>query len=77
LSSWSKKDIRQTLGIIMMFSFIWLAMDVYILLIGLSVVGFSLLNIVMVVFEGYSIWMPNVCLIVIIYLLLTRVWKYK
>jgi hypothetical protein len=75
LKSLSKKGIRLILGILMMVCFIDLSMTLY-FLISVSM-RLGTLWLAGVVFFSFSyLYMPCVMLIIVCYLLLTRVWKY-
>lgn len=75
LKGLSKKSIRMMLGILMMVCFVDLSLTLYFLVSVSMLLG--TLWLAGVVFFAYSyLYMPCVMLIIVCYLLLTRVWKY-
>ena len=75
LKSLNKKGIRLILGILMMVCFVDLSLTLY-FLVSVSM-RLGTLWFAGVVFFAYSyFYMPCIMLIIVCYLLLTRVWKY-
>jgi hypothetical protein len=73
--TWTKKNIRMVLGVIMSAGFVDFAFTVYFL----SEVSIRLGTVYMagIVFFSFNyLYMPCVMLIIVCYLLLTRVWRY-
>jgi hypothetical protein len=75
LSGLSKKSIRMILGIMMMTTFVDLALTLYFLFVVSVKLG-SLSTGVLVFFSMNYLWIPQVSLIIVCYLLLTRVWRF-
>jgi hypothetical protein len=72
------KALRQVLGVIMMFTFIYFVLFLYGLMTLISVTGLNNpVDIIMAFVGTMHLWMPYVMLIIIIYLLLTRVYPYE
>ena len=75
LKGLSKKGIRLILGIMMMVCFVDLSLTLY-FLISVSMLLGSFYMAGVVFFAYTYLYMPCVMLIIVCYLLLTRVWKY-
>lgn len=76
LSGLSKKNIRMLLGVLMVTTFVDLALTIYFLLVVSIKLG-SFSTGVMVFLSMNYLWIPQVMLILVCYVLLTRVWKYS
>jgi hypothetical protein len=74
-SALSKKDIRMMLGLLMFFCFLFMV-QIIVFFIELGDRLGSAYLVVLSVFLFHYLWVPCVCLIVLCYVLLTRVWKY-
>lgn len=73
---WSRKSIRMVLGILMMVSFVDLALTLdFLVSVCVRLGSLYLAGLVFVAF-GY-LYAPCVMLIVVCYVLLTRVFKYE
>jgi len=73
---WSSKRIRMTLGLLMFFGFMFLVQVIY-FFCELGTRFDSLRLVVLSVFLFHYLWVPCVCLIVLCYVLLTKIWKYQ
>lgn len=73
---WTQKGIRIVLGIIMMTGFLNLVFTVYFFLQVMARMD-SLLGMAVLVFGYNFLYVPCLLLIVLCYLLLTRVFKYE
>lgn len=73
LDNLTKKQLRIGLGIVMMFCFLAAVQFVYFFLR----IGFSPRSFVIAMFIYYWMWLPNMCLLLLIYYLLTRVYPYE
>jgi hypothetical protein len=71
----TKKGIRLILGVLMSVSFVNLALTLYFL--AMVSIRIGSLPMAGLVFFGYNyLYIPCVFLIIVCYLLLTRVWKF-
>jgi len=76
LGSWSRKQIRIVVGIVMMTGFLDMARTIYFfMLVGSRLSSWS--DVFLMVFGMSYLWVPCLVLIVFCYLLLTRVWRYE
>lgn len=72
-----KKHIRLILGIVMMYSFLALVMSLYFLVkVAVKIDSSFIYGYILILLSFPNFWLPSVGLIVLTYLLLTKVWKY-
>ena len=72
------RQIRIILGVVMMYSFMSLAMSLYFLTrVAVRIDNSFIYGFVLVIAQYPNFWLPSVGLIVLTYLLLTKVWKYE
>lgn len=72
----SRKSIRMILGLLMFFGFLCMV-QIVVFFIELGARLGSAYLVLLSVFLFHYLWVPCVCLIVLCYLLLTRVWRYE
>jgi len=72
---WNQKRIRLFLGIMMMYAFIAMALFIR-FYIGIVVILGST-TAILGLFSVWYMWLPNIMLISLIYVLLTKVFKYE
>lgn len=71
------RQIRIILGIAMMYSFLSLAMSLYFLVrVSVKIDSSFIYGFILVLAQYPYFWLPSVGLIVLTYLLLTKVWRY-
>ena len=73
---WSRKGIRMVLGLLMFFCFLFMV-QIIVFFVEVGSRFDSVYLVVLSVFLFHYLWVPCVCLIVLCYLLLTRVWRYE
>jgi len=72
---WNKKRIRLFLGVMMMYAFIAMALFIR-FYIGVAVM-LGATTAFLGLFSVWYMWLPNIMLISLIYVLLTKVFKYE